>query len=295
MQEPPPPGVAENAGVGRPEALSPDAIEAALAEFRTWLLENPTPGPDAEAVTLDRVLEQFTALRQEVNLQTRASRAQLEQNGQTLERLEEALHELRNREEAEEEQERQTEDEHLRPLLKAIVEVHDNLLRAHRETQKVRDNVAPVLDRLAEPADAVAETPPDLPRPAKRSWWFGRSDADEVAVLRAELESERRRFAEATRERIRQAYATAERIGRVLEGVVTGHRMSLERVEAVLRGYGLEAVLSEGQPYDPERMEVLEAVPNSGRANNEVVEEVRRGYLWRGRVFRYALVRVAKG
>jgi hypothetical protein len=75
MQEPPPTGVAENAAVGRPEALTPDAVEAALAEFRTWLLENPTPGPDAEAVTLDRVLEQFTALRHEVNLQTRASGA----------------------------------------------------------------------------------------------------------------------------------------------------------------------------------------------------------------------------
>ncbi len=41
-------------------------------------------------------------------------------------------------------------------------------------------------------------------------------------------------------------------------------------------------------------MEVVEAVAESGRPAGEVIEEVRRGYLWKGRVFRYAQVRVAK-
>lgn len=298
MQEPEAPGVTENAAVGRPEALTPDAVEAVLAEFRTWLLDTPTPGPDAEAVTLDRVLEQFTALRQEVNLQTRASRAQMELNGHSLQRLEEALDELRREADALEERDRQAEEELLRPLLKAIVEIHDNLSRAYRESQKVCDNIAPVLARLAEPTDAVAAAPP-IPTPVvKRSWWsnwFGRAPDEEVLALREELALERHRFDEAARDRARQASAAADRVNRVLEGMVTGYRMSLERIETVLRQSGLEAVPAEGQPYDPERMEVLEAVPNSGRANNEVVEEVRRGYLWRGRVFRYALVRVAKG
>jgi molecular chaperone GrpE (heat shock protein) len=40
-------------------------------------------------------------------------------------------------------------------------------------------------------------------------------------------------------------------------------------------------------------MEVVEVVPDGGRAG-QVVEEVRRGYLWRGRVFRYAQVKVAR-
>ena len=41
-------------------------------------------------------------------------------------------------------------------------------------------------------------------------------------------------------------------------------------------------------------MEVVEVVPGPGRASTEVIEEVRRGYRWRGRVFRFAQVRVAK-
>jgi molecular chaperone GrpE (heat shock protein) len=48
-------------------------------------------------------------------------------------------------------------------------------------------------------------------------------------------------------------------------------------------------------PFDPELMEVVEAVADSGQSAGEVIEEVRRGYLWHGRIFRYAQVRVAKG
>ncbi len=71
--------------------------------------------------------------------------------------------------------------------------------------------------------------------------------------------------------------------------------MSLQRLDRALRHHGLEPIACVGQPFDPERMEVLEAVGGTGRPANEVLDEVRRGYLWNGRVFRYAQVRVAKG
>jgi molecular chaperone GrpE (heat shock protein) len=41
-------------------------------------------------------------------------------------------------------------------------------------------------------------------------------------------------------------------------------------------------------------MEVAEVVSEPGRTGTEVLEEVRRGYRWRGRVFRPAQVRVAR-
>jgi molecular chaperone GrpE len=41
-------------------------------------------------------------------------------------------------------------------------------------------------------------------------------------------------------------------------------------------------------------MEALEIVASSGRPSGEVIDEVRRGYVWRGRVFRFAQVRVAQ-
>jgi molecular chaperone GrpE len=70
--------------------------------------------------------------------------------------------------------------------------------------------------------------------------------------------------------------------------------MGLQRLERALSQHGLEAIPAAGEPFDPERMEVLEAVDGTGRPPGEVLAEVRRGYLWRGRVFRYAQVRVAR-
>ena len=71
--------------------------------------------------------------------------------------------------------------------------------------------------------------------------------------------------------------------------------MNLERIAQGLRKHGLEPIDAVGEMFDPERMEVLEGVLNSGKAAGEVVEEVQRGYTLNGRVFRYARVRVAQG
>jgi len=70
--------------------------------------------------------------------------------------------------------------------------------------------------------------------------------------------------------------------------------MSVERIDRALKGHGLQPIATVGETFDPERMEVLEAVTETGRPPGEVLEEVRRGYLYDGRVFRYAQVRVAK-
>jgi molecular chaperone GrpE len=80
----------------------------------------------------------------------------------------------------------------------------------------------------------------------------------------------------------------------LLDSVLTGYAMSVRRVERALQDYGLEAIPCVGEPFDPELMEVVEVVTDPARAAAEVIAEVRRGYLWRGRVFRYAQVRVAR-
>jgi molecular chaperone GrpE len=113
------------------------------------------------------------------------------------------------------------------------------------------------------------------------------------AVFLAQQEQQRERQ-EARREQARRAREAAGRVRQALESLVAGYNMSLQRVERGLRQHGLEAVATVGAPFDPERMEVLEAVSGSGRPSGEVIEEVRRGYLWNGRVFRYAQVRVAR-
>src|SRR5262249_52779787 len=71
--------------------------------------------------------------------------------------------------------------------------------------------------------------------------------------------------------------------------------MSLARVDRALEQFNLEPIATVGETFDPELMEVVEVVGDSGKPAGEVLEEVRRGY-WRGEVvFRYAQVKVARG
>lgn len=48
-----------------------------------------------------------------------------------------------------------------------------------------------------------------------------------------------------------------------------------------------------GTPFDPREHEAVVSVPGTGRAEGEIVEEVRRGYRLRDRLIRPALVAVA--
>jgi molecular chaperone GrpE len=252
-----------------------------LADFRSWLLQTvlspadngPAAAAPTEPVDLHTLLGQFIALRHEVNLQTKAVRAQQEQNAEALDQLGEAVELLR--------QQRQqpaaaTGDEEaaVRPLLKTLIDVHDSLNLASREVQRVQTAVLPALDQRA----------PKSPAPVTVPIWASLLGAG-GAVRKALAAAEERREADG------QALA---RVRQLVTSIVTGYTMSVQRVERALAQYGLEALPCVGQPFDPERMEAVEVVAEAGRTTTEVIEEVRRGYLWRGRVFRFAQVRVAR-
>jgi molecular chaperone GrpE len=249
-------------------ALTPDAVEAVLADFRAWLAELPAapadpPAPPPEPVDLATLIGQFTALRHEVNLQTKAARAQAEQAGQTLE----LLRATANRSSA------APADDAARPLLKALTDVYDALALAAREVQRAPAALADALEALS----AV----PDEPPPTRRPWWQGGGPTTDAGAE--------------TRKAAREAArAAAEQAGKALGGLTAGYELSLRRLERALEQAGAEPLACVGRPFDPELMEVVEAVPGSGRPAGEVLEEVRRGYRWRGQLFRYAQVRVAR-
>jgi molecular chaperone GrpE len=275
--------------------LTPDAVSAVLADFRAWLMaltapeseelgvrseESQLPSslvtPHSSLLTgidLHTLLGQFVAVRQEVNLQTRAVRAQQEQNTETLRQLTAALDTLRQSQTRGDETRQQTLDETARPLLKTLIDVYDALARASSEMQRLRETVLPSLEQLS-----CATSNEPQPTPSLWARLFRLSAP-------APRDPERERLVRDSSERVRQ----------LLASLVTGYTMSLQRIERALRQHSLEAIPTTGERFDPERMEVVEAVAGSGRPSGEVVEEVRRGYLWNGRVFRYAQVRVAKG
>jgi molecular chaperone GrpE len=290
MSEPPPQVVAGDAVVSGSTALTPDQVAAVLADFRDWLSalqaspEGPPPDEDG-GPDLYTFLEQLTALRHEINLQTKAVRSQQEQNAGTLDQLSRALDSLaQTRDSAAEDR-----TDRLRPLLKTLVDLHDALSVAGREAQRVQDSVVPV---LREAVSGAADEPPELPPyspPPLLARWFGARDPD-MSRYRAGLASWRKRRADQEEQRGKGF----ERVRQLLASLTTGYTMGLQRVERALKQHGLEAMPAVGQPFDPERMEAVEAVLESGQPAGQVIDEVQRGYLWNGRVFRFAKVRVAK-
>jgi molecular chaperone GrpE len=315
MQDSPPAGAAENAHLDRAAALTPEAIESVLGDFRAWLQEAaargetapPSEAEEAGVIDLHTLLGQFTGLRHEVHLQTRAVRAQQEQSGEALRQLSEALDLLQQSQLAARHAHEQERDEVVRPLLKVLVDVYDALALAEREVRRVQDTVLPALEELAAlpaAAPAAAAPPPPAAAPAQVSFWarlFGLDETvarqqETIAALEKALAEEHARAAAAAQPAgpSPQQQQAAERARQMLASVVTGYTMSVQRVQRALQQHGLEPIPAVGEPFDPEYMEVLEAVLDSGRPSGEVLEEVRRGYLWRGRLFRYAQVRVAK-
>src|SRR5437870_8382914 len=158
MSEQASPGAAGSPAETARPALTPEAVEAILNDFRAWLQQPGTDRAapaDEPASQWQTLVEAFTALRHEVNLQTRAARAQMEQTAEALDALDGAGAAPSA-----------DDDEAVRPLLKTLVDVYDALGLALREVQRVQA----VVDQLLE-----GPSPADVAR--KGSWWrrwFGR-------------------------------------------------------------------------------------------------------------------------
>jgi molecular chaperone GrpE len=76
-----------------------------------------------------------------------------------------------------------------------------------------------------------------------------------------------------------------------LEGIAAIDR----KLRSLLESEGVSPIEALGRPFDPAVHEALSHVPGTGRPENEVVAEIRRGYRIRDRVLRPSLVAVSDG
>ena len=280
--------------------MSPAAVEAVLGDFRAWLGElsghagkdSSDEQPPAEPVDLFTLVSQFTALRHEVNMQTRAARAAVEANAETL-RLLAAAPAVPAAD--------AVDDDVLRPLLKSTLDVVDALTVASNQVGRLRDAIDGVLDDLeripAPPLETLERLVRDADRPAPRGrWrrWLGGAvpaaatrNVGEAAALTG--------WVHAMRALAPHGPAHfAGTLRRQIAGLADGYAMSLRRVERVLPALGLERIASRDAAFDADAMEAVDVAAADGVAAGTVVDEVRAGYRWRGRVFRFAQVRVAR-
>lgn len=76
--------------------------------------------------------------------------------------------------------------------------------------------------------------------------------------------------------------------------LVEGVEMVLKGFLDVLSKFGVSQIIAVGQPFDPSKHEAIAQVVSDSHDPNVVIEELHRGYMFRDRLLRAALVSVAK-
>jgi len=72
-----------------------------------------------------------------------------------------------------------------------------------------------------------------------------------------------------------------------------GMELIYQRLIAALTKLGLEPIVAEGQPFDPNIHHAIEMVETDDAEDHTVIGEFQRGYNFRGRMLRPAMVKVA--
>lgn len=76
--------------------------------------------------------------------------------------------------------------------------------------------------------------------------------------------------------------------------IAQGMKMILSQLQTLLREEGVEAIEAVGRPFDPHRHEAVGFVDTEEIEEGTVATQKRRGYLYKGRLLRPALVYVAR-
>ena len=257
----------------------PTDDEALLALFRDWLArtraevedaDEPEPDPREPEIGLHRLVEEFTALRHEVKLETKGSRGLQEQVEALLPAIRQAIDQVRNVVPREE----QAAQSAARPLAEVVADLDEALDRGRREVAKARDRSrAAALDATRATLAALDELQ------ARRPWYRRLGLRAYHAQVRALIDHE----------------GAAEAAGSALfDALIEGYDLIQARLRRALEAGQIDRIECVGYPVDPQRMTVVEAVDAREVAPGHVVDEIRRGYTWRGRVLRYAEVRAAR-
>jgi molecular chaperone GrpE len=253
-------------------------VDDIIDRFREWLDSARAeagnegifePGSNGEPDTAREfgiidLVEEFTALRHEVKLQTKSGRGLSEQTETTLAALKQAIEEIRSVVPTD----AQAAWAAGKALAEGLADLDEALHRGEREIKRASQQIAELAP--ASLAAALGE----LFR--TQSWirrrLLGRYHNEVIAIIERAGESRHELF----------------------ESFLEGYGLIQNRLRRVMASEGIARIKTEGLPVDPELMTVLEVIDVPGEPAGTVVKELRRGYTWRGRVLRYAEVQAVR-
>jgi molecular chaperone GrpE len=252
--------------------------ERILTNFRNWLEqakaeadglgENGEPFErqvDSRSVGLFQLAEELTALRHEVKLGTKGARNLEQQAGNVVGALEQAIAQFRSVEASE----AAAAERSAGPFVEAVIELDESLRRCRTVIETARQRI------LEESAKCVEDK---LDQTYQQQWF-----------LRRWLS---RRLCRAVRNILQEQTEKMHRD--ILDSLVAGYQLILNRLQRVMKEQEIYRMECVGKPVDPNSMTVIEVVEDSGGPPGLVVEEVRPGYYWKAKVFRYAEVRAIR-
>lgn len=265
--------------------FTPPEIDDIAQRVREWLVETDgeledldlarfsqsdlaPPGDDGTTagppVGMLQLVEVLTALRHELKLHTKSARQVQDSVGTSLDGLDRAIRKF----DSVRPDEVRAAEEAARPLVDVLMDLDDAVGRA-----------AAVFDACGA---RLARTP--------RDGFGSRLDAEFQR-----LPWWRRALARRWHERVCQVdAATRADDDRTLRSLLDGIRLLRARLDKRLSDSQIERVDCVGRLVDPKQMTVVDLVDDPNRAPETVAEEIRPGYLWRGRVVRCAEVRAVR-
>jgi molecular chaperone GrpE len=253
-------------------------VDVILDRFRQWLdsarAESETEGNFEPGFRSDQeksqefgiidLVEEFTALRQEVKLQTKSSRGLSEQADTTLAALRQAIEEFRSVEP----KEAQAAWTAGKALAEGLADLDEAIDRGYREIERARQQIADESPRALETALNQLHR--------GRSW-----------IRRRLL----RRYHNEVLEIVQRDSLSRHEL---FDSFLEGYGLIQKRLRRAMASEQVNRIPCEGRVVDPELMTVLEVIDLSGHRPGTVTKELRRGYTWKGRVIRYAEVQAVR-
>ncbi|MFV1967654.1 MAG: nucleotide exchange factor GrpE [Pirellulaceae bacterium] len=250
--------------------------EHVIARFRHWLDEaredavalDDEGSPDevaAEAVGLYQFVEQLTSLRHEVKLLTKAARNVEERNEATLLSMQAGIEQFRSVQA----KESQAADQAARPFVAGLTDLDEVLRRGRRAIEHARQRVLKDANTHVKEYRQRFE---DLYR--SQPWW-------------------RRVLCRPWHAAIRDIYGehTLDAHRNIFDSLLEGYDLIQTRLQRTLDEQTIIRMQCVGRQVDPNSMTVIDTINDPSRPPGLVVEEVRPGYYWKTKVFRFAEVK----
>ncbi len=175
------------------------------------------------------------------------------------------------------------------------------------EPDRRREKAAPE----APPAPEMAEVPREELEELRRQAGTDSEHREKMLRTLAEMENLRKRFERerqdyvnyANRELLTEFIPVLDNFHRALESIpenqstgpiLEGVGMIYRQLEEVLKKQGMEEVEAEGRPFNPHLHEAVQVEVTDRCPEDTVLEVIRKGYLYRGRLLRPAEVKVSR-